>query len=139
MKTGILAIMSGIIIQFLLITVAAYFQLSPEGGASLNLLTAQWWIHAVILSFLLLWTIFEEWLFRGLLWKLFAYLGDYAALISVSVLFALAHFTLGPIDVLLLLPFSFILGLWRLKAGLKASMLCHLAFNIAGISISILS
>ncbi len=73
---------------------------------------------------------FEEWLFRGFLWRWVskAFSPNYTLVITSSA-FALAHWE--PLHVLGLLPLSFFLGWLRLKTNrLGPSVVAHMTNNL---------
>ncbi len=82
--------------------------------------------------------IFEEWLFRSVLWR---FLNKFMSLnktfFTVSVFFAICHMQL-PV-VLGLLPISFFLGYLRKTEGnIKQSIVAHITHNLVGILITLL-
>ena len=82
--------------------------------------------------------IFEEWLFRSVLWR---FLNKFMSLnktfFTVSVFFAICHMQL-PV-VLGLLPISFFLGYLRKTEGnIKQSIVAHITHNLIGILITLL-
>ena len=74
--------------------------------------------------------IFEEWLFRGVLWRLWSKgLSPVFTWIVVSFIFAMAHWEF--LHVIGLLPLSFFLGWLRLKTNeLGPSTVAHIANNL---------
>ena len=74
--------------------------------------------------------IFEEWLFRGFMWRWVSRVfSPKHTFVATSFLFALAHWE--PLHVLGMLPFSFFLGWLRLKTGrLGPSMAAHMMNNL---------
>jgi membrane protease YdiL (CAAX protease family) len=72
----------------------------------------------------------EEWLFRGVLWRLTKkVVSPVLTFVVVSLLFAAAHWE--PLHVLGLLPLSFFLGWLRLKTGeLGPSTVAHMTNNL---------
>ena len=125
------AAITGAGMQILLAGLMASIGAVSQGGEALAELGAQpWWVHAVVITILMVWACLEELFFRGLLWR---YLP--APEVTTSLLFATAHIMVSPVDAYFLLPFGFLLGFWR-RAGLWASIACHLAFNSVGIALS---
>ena len=84
----------------------------------------------VFLIIVLFLPVIEEWLFRGVLWRLASKVMTSGFVwVTISLLFAIAHWE--PLHVLGLLPLSFFLGWLRLKTGeLGPSILAHMTNNL---------
>ena len=82
--------------------------------------------------------IFEEWLFRGVLWRWISkvFSPNYTLVIT-SLAFALAHW--DPLHILGLLPLSFFLGWLRLKTNeLGPSVVAHVMNNLVACAFMLL-
>jgi len=92
-------------------------------------------VFLIIVIFL---PVIEEWLFRGVLWRLASkVMAPSFVLVTVSLLFAIAHWE--PLHVLGLLPFSFFLGWLRLKTGeLGPSTVAHMTNNLVACLLMVL-
>ena len=88
-------------------------------------------LHIIVFSIIIFaMPVFEEYLFRGVLWKLVHFFSnDRTAMILTSIAFACAH--LEPLHILGLLPLSLFLGWLRMKTGnVEASILAHMSNNL---------
>ena len=97
----------------------------------------QWAIVVFYFLTIILIPIFEELLFRGLLWKLFSYfLSTRNVAIVIAIMFAFAHTWQ---TALLLVPFSIYLSFLRVKHdSLKPGIASHIAFNATGLLLPLL-
>lgn len=87
------------------------------------------WVFAV-LSVMVLAPIVEEFIFRGVLMKLFEGYGALTALLMTSLAFSMMHFS--PETAVLMFFLGFLLGVIRLSTGsLWAAVIAHSANNIA--------
>jgi membrane protease YdiL (CAAX protease family) len=84
----------------------------------------------VFLIIVLFLPVIEEWLFRGVLWRLASKVMTSGFVwVTISLLFAAAHWE--PLHALGLLPFSFFLGWLRMKTGeLGPSIVAHMTNNL---------
>ena len=84
-------------------------------------------VFLIIVAFL---PVIEEWLFRGVLWRLASKVMTSGFVwVTISLLFAIAHWE--PLHALGLLPLSFFLGWLRLKTGeLGPSIVAHMTNNL---------
>ena len=88
-------------------------------------------LHIIVFSIIIFaMPVFEEYLFRGVLWKLVHFFSnDRTAMILTSIASACAH--LEPLHILGLLPLSLFLGWLRMKTGnVEASILAHMSNNL---------
>ena len=92
----------------------------------------------VFLIIVLFLPVIEEWLFRGVLWRLASKVMTSGFVwVTISLLFAIAHWE--PLHVLGLIPISFFLGWLRLKTGeLGPSILAHMTNNLVACLLMVL-
>jgi len=139
-----LAIMSGLVMQYILASASHLLGSIPEAGLALANVTLVLpiWAHLLLMTSLLWWGYLEELIFRGWLWRRISNrLGENIAWAGTSISFAAVHLLLSLHEAILLLPLSIVLGAWRKaygpKLGVMLCVCCHVAFSMSGILISL--
>jgi membrane protease YdiL (CAAX protease family) len=131
-----------VVSAILLTSLIKFFEFTPPGS---SLVLNEFFgkdvgvIHLIaIFSLVLLVPAIEEFLFRGLLWRISGFLfKPTITLILTSLLFAAAH--LDILLILALLPLSFFLGWLRLQTNsIKPCIVAHAANNLTAVLLTLI-
>ena len=126
---------AGMVLNIILSTIQKQFLISSEANETITQFmesSPSWVIVIFYITMILFVPFFEEAIFRGGIWKFFAYFSsDKVAAVIVAILFSLLHSWEAAF---FLLPFSIFLSYLRYKNGnIWPGVVAHICFNLTGL------